>query len=187
LGKEILVYKMTSAEKDKTYVEAGIPELEDYLLSDELYWPITARGFTLPRLTIGGILLAKARLEARNEQIDSMTARLEVVRSKWRAAWEAKAGREVQARMRLWGNYLSDYRQNPEGHADAYPHEVRYRVMLHLLINELSAPPPEQKELVQLDSLLRVNLISSGFIWETELQAGFSRGVYWYLYGKLKS
>jgi len=178
---------MTSAEKDKAYVEASIPELEDYLLSDELYWPVTARGYTLPRLTIGGILLAKARLEARGEQIDSLTAQLDEVRSKWRVAWETKAGREVQTRMRLWLNYLSDYRNNPESNADAYPHEVRYRVMLHLLMNELSASPSEQKELVQLDSLLRVNLISSDFIWETELQAGFPRKVYWYLYGKLKS
>ena len=178
---------MTSAEKDKAYVEAGIPELEDYLLSDELYWPITVRGYDLPRLTIGGILLAKVRLETRSEWIESLAAQLNVVRSKWRVSWEAKAGRGVQARMRLWGNYLSDYRHNPEGNVDAYPHEVHYRVMLHLLMNELSASPSEQKELVQLDSLLRVNLISSDFIWETELQAGFPREVYWYLYGKLKS
>ena len=178
---------MTSAEKDKAYVEAGIPELEDYLLSDELYWPITARGYNLPRLTVGGILLAKARLEARGEWIESLEAQLDAIRSKWRVSWEAKAGRGVQARMRLWGNYLSDYRHNPEGHADAYPHEVRYRAMLHLLMDELSTPPSEQKELAQLDSLLRVNLISSDFIWETELQAGFPREVYWYLYGKLKS
>ena len=178
---------MTSTEKDKAYIEAGIPELEDYLLSDELYWPITTRGFDLPRLTIGGILLAKTRLEARGEQIDSLTAQLDVIRSKWRVARETKAGREVQARMRLWGNYLSDYRHNPEGNADAYPHEVRYRAMLQLLISELSTPPSEQKELAQLDSLLRVNLISSDFIWDAELQAGFPREVYWYLYGKLKS
>lgn len=178
---------MTSVEKDKVYVEAGIPELEDYLLSDELYWPITTRGFDLPRLTIGGILLAKARLEARGERIEALKAQLDTVRSRWRVAWETKAGRGVQSRMRLWGNYLSDYRQNPEGHADTYPHEVRYRVMLHLLMNELSTSPSEQKELAQLDSLLRVNLIFSDFIWETELQAGFPREVYWYLYGKLKS
>jgi len=178
---------MTSAEKDRAYLEAGIPELEDYLLSDELYWPITARDYDLPRLTVGGILLAKARLEARGEQIESLVTQLDEVRSKWTVAWETKAGRGVQARLRLWGNYLSDYRNNPEGHADAYPHEVRYRVMLHLLLDELPAPPSEQKELSQLDSLLRINLISGDFIWEAELSAGFPREVYWYLYGKLKS
>jgi hypothetical protein len=178
---------MTSAEKDIAYLEAGIPELEDYLLSDELFWPITARGYDLPRLTIGGVLLAMARLEARGVGIDSLVMQLDVVRSKWRVAWETKAGRGMQGRMRLWGNYLADYRQNPEGYADAYPHEVRYRVMLHLLLDELPASLPEQKELSQLDSLIRVNLISGDFIWEADLQPGFPREVYWYLYGKLKS
>jgi hypothetical protein len=59
--------------------------------------------------------------------------------------------------------------------------------MLHLLLDELPASLPEQKELSQLDSLIRVNLISGDFIWEADLQPGFPREVYWYLYGKLKS
>ena len=178
---------MTFPEKDRAYLEAGIPDLENYLLSDELYWPISARGYDLPRLTIGGILLVQARLEARSERIESLVVRLDGIRSKWRVAWETKAGRGVQARMRLWGNYLSDYRQNHEGQADAYPHNVRYRVMLHLLLAELPTAPPEQKELSHLDSLLHVSLIPGDFIWETDLEAGFPREVYWYLYGKLKT
>jgi hypothetical protein len=178
---------MTSPEKDKAFIEAGIPDLADYLLSVELYWPVTARGYDLPRLTIGGLLLAQVRLEARGERIESLLARLDAVRLKWRVAWETKAGREVGARMRLWSNYLADYRHNPEGHADAYPHEVGYRAMLHLLMAELPTTPPEGEELSQLDSLLRVNLISSDFIWEADLQPGFPREVYWFLYGKLRS
>ena len=178
---------MSSPEKDKAYLQAAVPELENYLLSDELYWPVTARGYDLPRLTLGGVLLSQARLEARNERIELLMVKLNAVRSKWRVAWEAKAGREVQARMRLWGNYLSDYRQNPESQADAYRHEVEYRAMLQLLSADLPAPLPEQKELSQLDSLLRSNLIPVDFIWDSDLQAGFPREVYWYLYGKLKS
>jgi hypothetical protein len=178
---------VTSPEKDRAFIEAGIPELEAYLLSNELYWPITARGYDLPRLTVGGFLLARKRLEARGERIEPLVAQLDAVRSKWRVAWETKAGREVGARMRLWSNYLSDYRHNPEGHADAYPHEVRYRAMLHLLLAELPTSPPEAEELAQLDSLLRANLISSDFVWEADLQSGFPHKVYWFLYGKLRS
>jgi len=176
---------MSSIEKDKAYLEAGIPELGNYLLSKELFWPISARGFSLPRLTIGGILLAKARLEARGERVESLVAHLDGVRSKWQVAWETKAVQEVQTRLRLWSNYLTDYRHNPEGHADAYPHEVEYRVMLHLLLAELPSPPPEQEALSQLDSLLRTSLIGDDFTWETDLQDGFPREVYWFLYGKL--
>jgi hypothetical protein len=173
-------------ENDKAYLEASIPELGDYLLSKELYWPISARGYTLPRLTIGGTLLALARLEARGERVEPLVMQLDGVRSKWRVAWETKAGREVQARMHLWSNYLADYRHSPEAHADAYPHEVRYRVMLHLLLAELPVSPAEQEALSQLDSVVHAKLSSSDFIWDVDLRAGFPREVYWYLYGKLK-
>ena len=178
---------MSSTEKDKKYLEAGIPEFGDYLLSKELYWPISARGMSLPRLTIGGILLAMAREDARRKNIESFRIQLDGVRTKWRVAWETKAGREVGARMRLWSNYLADYRHKPEAHADAYPHEVSYRVMLNLLLAELPNPPAEQEALSQLDGLLRSRLIPSGFLWDSNLQVGFPREVYWYLYGKLKA
>jgi hypothetical protein len=161
--------------------------LEGYLLSKELYWPISARGYDLPRLTIGGILLAQARLEARGERSGSLASQIDMVRSRWRSAWETKAGREVQARMRLWSNYLADYRHNPEGYADAYPHEVRHRVMLQMLLAELHAPVPEQGELSGLDNVLRTHLVDSDFIWEAGLRSVFSREAYWFLYGKLRS
>ena len=178
---------MTSLENDRAYLEAGIPELGDYLLSKELYWPISARGYNLPRLTVGGILLAQTRLGARGGRIEKLATQLDALRSKWRTAWETKAGREFQSRFGLWNNYLADYRHNPEGHADAYPHEVRYRVMLQLLLGELSTPPHEREGLFQLDGILHASLSPGDFIWEADLQPGFPREVYWFLYGKLKS
>jgi hypothetical protein len=176
---------MTSVEKDRAYLEAGIPELQSYLLSDELYWPVSARGHNLPRLTIGGLLLANARLQARGEPVDALMSRLEAVRSKWRVAWETKAGREFRSRFGLWGNYLADYRQNPEGHADSYPHEVRNRVMLELLRSELPADLPEREALSSLDTALQSSLLPADFVWESDLQPGFHRETYWFLYGTL--
>jgi hypothetical protein len=88
--------------------------------------------------------------------------------------------------MRLWSNYLADYRHNPENHAEAYPHEVRYRLMLQLLLAELPELSAEGESLSQLDDVLRAKLITGYFIWDADLQAGFPRAVYWYLYGKLK-
>lgn len=177
---------MTSTDQDLAYLEAGIPELETYLLSDELYWPISARGYNLPRLTLGGLLLAKARLQAQGEPVQALVNQLEAVRAKWRVAWETKAGREFQSRFGLWSNYLSDYRHNPEGHADSYPHEVRNRAMLQLLQPELPAGLPERESLASLDSALRGSLVPGSFIWEPEVQAGFPREEYWFLYGTLK-
>ena len=177
---------MTSIAQDKNYLEAGVSELGDYLLSKELYWTLRSGGINLPQLTIGGVLLAAARLEARGEQIESLKKQIDGVRSKWRVAWETKAGRGVQARMRLWSNYLADYRDNPYQNADAYPHEVRYRVMLQLLLIELPAPFAEQKSVDRLDEVVKTNFSASDFIWEADLQPGFPEDEYWYLYGKLK-
>jgi hypothetical protein len=177
---------MVSVEKDRLFLEAGIPELDDYLLSQELYWPLTARGYNLPRLTIGGLLLSLARLEAAGERSIALEARLDGVRSRRRVAWETRAGREVRSRCGLWQTYLADYCHNPEEHADAYPQEVRYRVMLHLLLAELPSQPAEAELISQLDGIVRANLIPGGFVWEGGLQAGFPRETYWYLYGKLK-
>ena len=178
---------MKSQEKDRSYLEAGVPELGEYLLSNELYWPVSARGYDLPRMTIGSLLLAKTRLETLGVRIEALVAKLDAVRSKWQVAWETKAGREFRSRFGLWSNYLADYRHNPENNVDAYPHEVRYRVMLQLLLDELTAPPPENEGLIQLDSVLRTSLSPGEFIWDVDLQSGFPREVYWYLYGKLKA
>lgn len=178
---------MTTAEKDRAYLEAGIPELEGYLLADELYWPISSRGFDLPRLTIGGLLLAKTRLETRGERIEVLTSQLDAVRSTWQVAWETKAGREFQSRFGLWRNYLTDFRQNPEGQADAYPHEVRNRVILQLLQTELPENLPEREALAPLDSVVRSSLSPGDFIWEPDVQFGFPHVNYWFLYGKLRS
>jgi hypothetical protein len=178
---------MDPISKDTAYLQAGIPELKEYLLSRELYWPVSTRRYDLPRLTLGGLLLALARLSASHQPIEGLTRQLEAVRSSWRAAWEAKAGREFKARFELWKNYILDYKFNPEGYADSYPHEVRYRVMLHLLGVELPSHPGEWKALNQLDEILRTALVPSTFIWETGLQEAFPSEVYWYLYGRLRT
>ncbi len=173
--------------KDKTFLEASLPDLKDYLLSDELLWPITARSQELPRLTIGGVLLARARLTASGEQIESLVQELDVIRSKWRVAWETKAGREIGMRSRLWSNYLEDYRRDPYRYASTYRHEIRTRVMIHFLTEELPDVPPEGKLIDSLDVMLKKFFVPGDFIWDTEIQNGFPSEAFWFLYGTLKN
>jgi hypothetical protein len=177
---------MDSIERDLAYLQAGIPEIKEYLLSKEIYWPLTARGFQLPRLTIGGLLLAQTRLMGINRHLEQFNLQLESVRTAWQVAWGKKAGQEFKARIGLWKAYLMDYQYAPEQHADAYPYEVRLRVMLHLLGEELSDQPDEQQVLPQLDKILHRSLVQSMFIWAEYLQKAFPAEVYWYLYGNLK-
>jgi len=180
-------------EKDHAFFEAGVRELADYLLSEELFWQMSVREADLPRLTIGGLLLARKRLRARltapaaQADLDALDAQMDTLRSKWRSAWERKAGREVHARLVLWSNYLADYRQSPENHAGAYPQEVRWRVILQLLSAEFRWFSGEEEALSSLDTVLKSYWLPGEFIWEADLSTAFPQRDYWFLYGKLKS
>ncbi|RME86942.1 MAG: hypothetical protein D6770_10695 [Anaerolineae bacterium] len=186
---------MPSPEQDRLFIETAIAALGDYLLSKELFWPLPGGtlGQALPRLTIGGMLLALVRLRARAVSpadqaiVYNWEQEIDAVRRRWRAAWEKKVRREFGARLNLWRNYVNDYRRDPEQYADAYPHEVRWRVMLHLLRTELPAPPPEAALVDDLDGFLRAHFVTGEFIWEPELEGGFPEDEYWYLYGRLRA
>jgi hypothetical protein len=157
---------------DKRYLEAGIPELETYLLSRELYYPI---GRNLPQLTLGGVLLSLARLGKRDGMIfDEQVGR---VRTKWRSAWETKAGREVRARSELWKNFLAEYPGDPKGVARLYPQQVRYRAMLTLLGQSSDV----------MDFYVKSIFQPGGFVWEPNVQENFDRDIFWFLFGTLKS
>ena len=177
---------MSSAEKDLRFFREGIGELETYLLSPELYWKLPG---ALPRLTLGGLLLARARAAAllpeAKAEWESLNQKMEAIRAKWQVSWEKKAAREIGARLNLWKNYIEDYRTSPERFAVDYPHEVRWRVMLHLLMEELTTPPPETSALNALDSLLRHFFIEGEFLWEPPLQTTFPKETCWFLYGTL--
>lgn len=109
------------------------------------------------------------------------------VRDRWRVAWERKAGRGFQARLRLWNSFLEDYRENPNANADRYRYEVERRVMLHLLMDEAEAIPEAEMDLLKdLDKVVRSALAPGDFIWGPELENGFPQEPYWYLYGQFK-
>jgi hypothetical protein len=184
--------KMPSYSQDHDFYQAGVKGLEAYLLSNELFWPLSGRN-NLPRLTIGGMLLAGKRLGARIAKPDDqfevagLEQQLQVIRSRWRAAWERKAAREFQSRFGLWQNYLGEYQHSPDLHAEEYAHEVQERAVLHLLRSELSSPLAEFTGLEDLDKLLKRYLRPGVFVWESDLASSFSQSEYWFLYGKLRS
>jgi hypothetical protein len=182
---------MPTLEQDLAFVRAGLEELESYLLSDELYWPLSGP-VDLPRFTIGGLLLslkraqARGRLPAIQTELTARAIALDLVRSKWRSAWERKVRREVHARLDLWKNYLADYRQSPETQSDLFHQQVEWRVLLHLLDGELSRPDKEFSILDDLDKVLKSFWLPGVFAWQTDLQDVFPQGEFWFLYGKLK-
>ena len=181
---------MTPFQSDLDYVEDALTQLEPYLLSQELFWPL---GGTKPRLTVGGVLLSLKRIAAVVESpveqaiLSQLTVKLDAVRTRWRVAWEQKCARELRTRLELWQNYLGDYRISPESYADDYRNEARLRVLVGLLAGELPEVPEESRmKLEALDVLLRGRLSSGQFVWDVALISAFPQDEFWYLYGTLK-
>jgi hypothetical protein len=183
-------------EYDLGYLQACLEVMESYLFSDEVFWPVSGTppegAPDYPRLTLGGLLLAERRLiaypqgETQATQVQKIISQIELIRTKWRVLWEKKAGRSYSVRLRMWGDFLDEYRSSPLDNADRYAYEVRMRVMLDILRSESGGQPTAEIEMLNvLDRYLKGVLRMGSFIWETEVQTGFPEGVYWYLYGKL--
>jgi len=187
---------MVSAEYELGYIQAALPVLENYLLAENVYWTLVAvspvGGPTYPNLTLGTLLLTLQKLRARNlsfdlqfelERAESMIGRQQ---SQWRSAWEKKSSQEFGARLRLWGNYLEDYRRDAVNNIDRYAYEVSRRVMLTLLM-VFADPADEEREMLNgLDIILRSVFIPGSFIWEEVYASGFPEDQFWYLYGQLR-
>ena len=173
---------MPNLEQDSRFIKEALPQLQEYLLSNELYWPLRA---TLPRLTPGALLLALTRLDA----ISSPTAaykraELDAIRAKWRTAWEQKSIQETRNRLKLWSASIDEWQSATGENLADYMGAVRHRTILQLLLDEIDAEK-EQIQLRELDLFLQAHLKKSEFLWEKELQSAFPKDIFWFLYGKL--
>ena len=187
---------MKSFEYEFRFVQAGTDSLESYLLSDELFWPLDvhppAGEPAYPQLTLGSLLLSRLRLaaypksQAQADQSAQLFSKMDSIRARWKVAWEKKAGHSFSVRLRMWRDYIEEYRNAPQDNTDRYGYEVRLRVMLTLLHGEGAGEDQAEVDLLSaLDRFIRAVLVRSDFIWDMELRAGFPEQEYWYLYGKL--
>jgi len=182
---------MPSLADDQAYFCRGVGELEEYLLSNELFWPLSARP-SLPRLTVGGLLLSQLRLQARTSSVKATGAVTQAeedlikLRGIWRAAWEHKATQEVHARLARWQDFLMEGQRSPDQRAKDYPHEVQGRVILQILKREAPGLARAWTRLEALDQVVKAAWLPGPLIWEMDLSVSFPGDEYWFLYGKLK-
>jgi uncharacterized protein YukE len=161
------------------YLRAGLEQLKDYLLSNEIFWNLGMD----PQLTLGNLLLAEAHVKAGDltAEDQKLLDDLKAQKKEWRTAWEAKAKKEYASRMRQWTQYLSELSENPSRFGAQYKTEARVRTLLELLSDEA---PGLGSELKQLDSSLKSFVTDGDFIWGTESQSSFPKSKYWFLYAK---
>lgn len=187
---------LPSLENDLYYLDVATEQLEEYLLSSEIYWSGGTYSRTLkdhyPSLTLGWVLfyLQRSRALIQTPSQDMHYARvhqaIDVLRFKWRHAWEVKAQAEFSSRLRLWRDFLNEYQRDPENHYDRYRYEVHKRALLELLGQEaVNLQQAEYELLASLDALLKAHFIPGDFIWEVCFSSAFPKDTYWYLYGNL--
>jgi len=187
---------MLTATYDLRYLQAGLDQLEPYLLARDLYRPSGLQPASgeppYPQLTPGWLLLARRRAEAtvqtssEREALLRLSQQLAEMRARWRTAWGLRAQAEFHARLNLWRDFLEEYRRSPAENDDRYAYEVNRRVLLELLRPE--ANPLASEEIQTLDGLdlwLQAILMPGSFIWEARLIPSFPLDPYWYLYGRL--
>lgn len=174
--------------KDLAYLRLAVPDLEEYLLSQVTFWPLPAgnRSINEPgmdQMTLGGVLLCGKRVEAAGDA----SARVELeriaqVRARWRSNWAKKASQEWTTRLQLWEKTLGDLLDRSTNPSAAYPVQVRIRVMLELLQQDLIEAPAKRSLLLALDHRLRSATQPGPFVWDAVLSGEFPEESYWFLY-----
>jgi hypothetical protein len=183
--------------RDLTILQAMSAEMEDYLKSEVLFWQMMQGG--MPKLTLGGYLLRQHRLLALSDLLDeAQQALLEQAVIQFNQALverivrlEQKAHRELEARIRQWGEYLKDIEWEQRGSIGGYGSAVETRAMIAALIDKLQVAPYELdsrilKQVTLLDANLRRFWHSGAFVWPESWQPAYPKKTYWWLYGSPK-
>lgn len=183
-----------SKEQDLLYVRQSEFDLEKYLLSKEIYWPLQGKiisGSQIPRLTLGELLLSLRRINAyplqpdEQEQFSILLERIRSLKEHWRTHWENKALAEFPQRFRLWQNYLRDYYQEPGDYYRSFPREVERRAILKVLSDEVVLSRQYKADLESVDTLLNRKFHQDSFVWNEILSSQFPARDFWFLYGSL--
>ena len=139
-----------ATNSDLAYLTLAVPDLQDYLFSQELFWPLPSAPASLGvpglgQMTLGGVVLALARLKCVDaQQSGEFEHKIELVRNRWRSNWSKKAAREFGARVGLWGRALDDMLSESGSKRAGYPAQVRIRLMLDLLQSEMAPEKPNE-------------------------------------------
>ena len=180
---------------DLTVLEAMADEMEDYLISDVLFWPLMKGN--LPRLTLGAYLLRQHRLTGLRHLLDDREQmRLDAAVSQFNRSlvekvvrFEEHAHQELRARLRQWGEFLKDLGGESEMSAAYYAATVETRAMIAALIARMKMPPYElddniDQQVLVYDSALRRHWMHGEFVWPAEWRGAYPTTEYWWLYGR---
>ncbi len=182
-------------ESNRAFVQAALGELEDYLLSPELFWTLSAQPPSGSRpflqLTLGNVLLAVDSLQAVDEQpgtarwlqTQPLVAAWETAEARWPAQLERKALRELASRLRQWKSYVDDVLETQS--AGDYAGGVRPRLVAERLVDWLPVQPATantRDQLAQLDSRLASYLEPGPLVLDAAMAVRYPTDTFPFLY-----
>ncbi len=180
--------------RDWAFIRAAVENLQDYLLSAELYWPLFVHPKenitgNLLQLTLGNLILTQARLEGYSwagsqvNELEEANRKIAQTKEKWKTAWTKKAIQEIPARIKLWRNYVEELCDQPHAKAANYPFQVRWRTALYFLDQEIAGKiEMDQSAVKDLDLRLKRITQPANFVWEAEIAPAFPKETFWFLY-----
>ncbi|GAB4545347.1 MAG: hypothetical protein OHK0023_03480 [Anaerolineae bacterium] len=166
--------------------------LTPYIYDSEIFG--TLNDNSLPRLTIGGILMRLHRLKhlsgtltaAQKSALESAASKFAEVRQQWIVHYERKISREILSRIGSLDQFANECAQNLAVCADNYPAAMEKRVMIEHLRDELEALNLLSTEitgrLAALDNALNRCLEAGEFCWSPHVQAAYPKEKFWFLY-----
>lgn len=187
---------MIDLARDLRIARAIAADLKAYLLSDSLYWQLSDHGpasHPFPLGTLGGLLFRLHRLEAlasrlapdQYQQLAGIRTAADQTLSEWVVQAEARAVREITARLTTWGAYLEEVTADVTRFAPEYPTQAEGRVIVALLLKFAGRATDGHNlnaRLSVLDKRLADISGQSDFVWDESLASAFPRDPYWWLY-----
>jgi hypothetical protein len=181
---------------DVRAVAAFADNLTPYIYEEALYGHLSDS--SLPRLTLGGLLMRLKRLAALSDQLSAAeqdivahaTHRYNAVRAEWRVAFENKVHQELKARLNALEAYVAECSSDVRACADNYPSTMEKRVMVVHLQAEAEATniwtDAYNGRLLALDNSLR-NMCEAGpFCWAPKVQPAYPQEQFWFLYARVR-
>lgn len=179
-------------DRDVEILSVMASSLTPYLYENELYGYLSG---TMPRLTVGGLLLRLYRLSRLDDyltseqqmQVQDARINFEAECSKWAVHYENKLRRELQARIDALGQFLNECADESPGCAAGYPTQAEKRIMIYHLREEAAEHEVLAEELelriVQADGRLRQLFKEGEFLTDERLKTVYPEDTFWWLYG----
>jgi len=191
-GRSVLV---EDPNGDLEIVEGMIPQLEDYIIKDEVYRTVilpTSEGDLNIRMTGGDLLARLHRLQGvrdslsagQRQRIDAAQSQADAIIRSLKTRFNQRLLREMKARLDSLKWYFDDCASDKQRCRTEFPFEMRNRQRIEEIVKHAGKDVPDDLRslLSQTDKRIREIAQPSAFIWSKAVEKAYPRDTYWYLY-----